>query len=88
MTYGGMVDHIDELRSARVSLEAALAISESEPARAAWRLYHRALVLPNSRASRDARKLLAQAITRSGDEHLIAAKQRYDSALQSAKEAL
>lgn len=88
MQYGGMVDHIDEIRSARVALEAALAVSDSEPARAAWRLYHRALVLPNTRAGRDARRLLDQAIIRSEDEHLIEAKQRYDSALRIAKEAL
>lgn len=88
MQYGGMVDHIDEIRSARVALEAALAVSDSEPARAAWRLYHRALVMPSTRAGRDARRLLDEAITRSEDEHLIEAKQRYDTALRSAKEAL
>lgn len=69
-------------------MEAALAVSESEAARAAWRLYHRALALPNSRPGRDAWHLFDQAITRSEDEQLIAAKQRYDSALRSAKEAL
>ena len=83
MQYGGMVEYLDEVRSARIGLEAALAVSESEAARAAWRLYHRALVLPNSRPGRDARRLLDQAIARSCDEQLIEAKRRYDTALRS-----
>lgn len=82
MQYGGMVEYLDEVRSARIRLEAALAVSDSEAARAAWRLYHRALALPNSRAGRDARRLLDQAIARSCDEQLIEAKQRYDAALR------
>lgn len=81
MQYSGMVEYLDEVRSARIRLEAALAVSDSEAARAAWRLYHRAQALPNSRAGRDARRL-DQAIARSCDEQLIEAKQRYDAALR------
>ena len=83
MQYGGMVEYLDEVRSARIRLEAVLAVSDSEAARAAWRLYHRAQALPNSRAGRDARRLLDQAIARSRDEQLIEAKRRYNAALRS-----
>jgi hypothetical protein len=88
MEYAGSVDYFDEVRSARVGLEAALAVSESEPARAAWRLYHQVLSrLPESNDIRDACRVLDEAITRSEDEQLIDAKQRYDLALRGTSRA-
>ena len=78
----GTVDHFSEIRSARNGLEAALAVSDSEAARAGWRLYHHALAVRDPRAVRDARMLFHDTVVRSGDEQLIEAKQRYDSALE------
>ena len=78
----------DEVRSARVGLEAALAVSDSEAARAAWRVYHEVLaLLPGSRDIADARRLLDEAIVRAGDEQLVEAKQRYDLALRGGSRA-
>jgi len=75
------MDPLSEARSARVGLEAALSHSQSSPARAAWRVYHRALAGHDFDTLRDARWILDQAIIHSDDEHLIEAKRRYDSAL-------
>lgn len=77
-----MMDHLNDIRTARTGLEAALAVSESEPARAAWRLYHQALTLKDSQAVADARQILDETIVRSDDEQLVRAKSRYDSALR------
>ena len=75
------MDPWSEARSARAGLEAALSHSKSSPARAAWRVYHRALAGQNFDTLRDARWILDQAIIHSDDEYLIEAKKRYDSAL-------
>lgn len=76
-----MAEDFDGVRFARIGLEAALAVSESEAARAAWRVYHHVLPRSDTEAVRDACRILDETILRSGDEQLIEAKLRYDLAL-------
>lgn len=75
-----MTENLGEMRFARIGLEAALAVSDSETARAAWRLYHHALGRGDIGSISDARRILDDAILRSDDEQLIKAKQRFDLA--------
>lgn len=75
------IGDLSEARSARARLESALSHSKSAPARAAWRVYHRTLSGQDFDTLRDARWILEQAIIHSGDDRLIEAKRRYDSAL-------
>ena len=79
-----MTENLDEMRFARIGLEAALAVTDSEAARAAWRLYHHALGRSDTRTIGDARRILDDAIRRSEDEQLIEAKQRFDLARDGA----
>lgn len=86
MGLGG--DDFDEVRAARVALEAALAVTESEAARAAWRVHHMVIgrpVEPGDMTS--SRRFLDEVIQRSGDEELIEAKQRYDQVLRAGSRA-
>lgn len=78
-----MTGNLDEIRLARIGLEAALAVSDSEPARAAWRLYHHAMSRSDPSAVKDTRRVFNEAILRSDDQQLIEAKRRYDLALKT-----
>lgn len=81
-----MSDHFTDIRTARNGLEAALATSECEAARAAWRILHHALKRRNTRAIGEASRMLNDAIMRSEDDQLIEAKKRYDVARLGASQ--
>lgn len=82
VTFAGEPDSYDEVRSARVTLEAALAVSDSEEGRIAWRVYHDVIARSTETIDlTDARLLLDEVILHAGDEELVIAKRRYDHAL-------
>jgi hypothetical protein len=79
-------DKYETALAARVVFQAALVVTDSEDARAAWRFYHHALANhASSESVRAARRLLDEAVVESDDEQLVEAKRRYDAALRGSE---